>query len=109
MADGPTPSLSGLLHELAEGLQSTGTYLSAARRISSHAATMHLEHASIADIISKAADELMRAHTAFHRLRDHLSKQSSQHGGSSAGGAEHAVNLVGAQSILSSSDDTKEP
>ena len=100
MADGPMASLPDLLHELAEGLQSTGTYLSAARRMSSNNAS---EQASTTDIVSKAADELMRAHTAFHRLRDHLSKQSSLHGGSSAGGAEQAVNLGGTQS------DTKEP
>lgn len=106
MANGPMASLSGLLHELAEGLQSTGTYLSAARRLSnSHASGQ----ASTSEMISKAADELMRAHTAFHRLRDHLSNQSSQPGGSSASGAEHAVNLGGTQSVLSSSDDTKEP
>jgi hypothetical protein len=106
MAEGPMASLSDFLHELAEGLQSTGTYLSAARRISSNNTP---EHASAADMISKAADELMRAHTAFHRLRDHLSEQGSQHGGSSASGAHHAVDIGGTQSILSDADDTKEP
>ena len=67
-AMGPRP-LFGLLQELAEGLQSAGTYLSAARRISSHDAS---RHASIAEILEKAADEMARAQTAFHRLRDHL-------------------------------------
>ena len=100
MADGPMASLSGLLHELAERLQSTGAYLSAASRISNSNAS---EHAPTTDIISKAADELLRAHSAFHRLRDHLSKQSSPHGGSSGRGADQAVNLIGTQS------DTKEP
>jgi len=69
MADETIPPLSDLLQELAEGLQSAGTYLSAARRISSHNAS---ENTSIAEIIDKAASELMRAQTAFHRLRDHL-------------------------------------
>ncbi len=70
MTDGLTPCpLFGLLQELAEGLQSAGTYLSAARRISTHDAS---KQASIAEILEKAADEMMRAQTAFHRLRDHL-------------------------------------
>ena len=70
MTDGLNPCpLFGLLQELAEGLQSAGTYLSAARRIRTHDAS---NHASIAEMLEKAAHEMMRAQTAFHRLRDHL-------------------------------------
>jgi len=70
MADGTFPRpLSGLLHELAEERQSAGSYLGAARRIRSQNTS---EHALTADMIDKAVGEIVRAQTAFHRLRDHL-------------------------------------
>ena len=68
MTDGVSACrLSGLLQEVAEGLQSAGSCLGAARRISSQS-----EHASTAYMIDKAAGEIVRAQIAFHRLRDHL-------------------------------------
>ena len=74
MADGPNSMVSLLLHELAEQLQSAGSYLRVASRIISHNASDHnaSDHAATADIMEKAADELQRAQTAFHGLREHL-------------------------------------
>jgi hypothetical protein len=70
MADPLSPRfVIDLLHEVAEGLQSAGAYLGAARPISGYNAS---EHASIAEIIDKAAGGITRAQTAFHQLREHL-------------------------------------
>lgn len=63
------PAFQDILHELSEGLQSTGSYLSVARRISGYTTS---GHAATADMIAKAADELVRVQTAFHQLRAYL-------------------------------------
>lgn len=68
MSDGRTLLLCELLHEVAEGLQSTGHYLGAIRRVSTSEGT------STADMMDKAAAELARAQAAFHRLHTHLSE-----------------------------------
>ena len=69
MADRPRGPHGALLHELAEGLQSTGSYLAAARKL-------HLGeksgHALLAGVVEKAASELARAQAAFHMLRVQL-------------------------------------
>jgi len=95
MADGPLPTLSDLLHELAERLQATGTYLRAARVISGQSTP---EHASTVDTLEKAAGELLRAQIAFHQLRDQLSGHAIQHSGSSPDGVESVTNLGRRQS-----------
>jgi hypothetical protein len=70
MADGATPVLSDLLHNLAEALQASGTYLTAARRINGHSTS---DAVPITELIEKATSELVRAQKAFHCLRAHLS------------------------------------
>jgi hypothetical protein len=75
MGDGEIPELSALLHELAEGLQSAGHYLSAGRRIGRTDAS---ERRLIFDSIEKALDELGRSKSAFHRLRTHLLDSASK-------------------------------
>lgn len=75
MPDDPATRHSAFLHELAEGLQTTGSYLAAARRlIDSDSAT---QRASASDVIERAVDQLSRAQAAFHRLRGHLSERES--------------------------------
>jgi hypothetical protein len=63
---GEDVSSRSLLHELAEGLQSVGNYLSALRRLTRsdvHARTINI------DIVEKALDELGRSNSALHDLR----------------------------------------
>jgi hypothetical protein len=67
--DGDMPDLLFLLHELAEGLQSVGNYLGAARRA---ARTDPSEGHPNIDIVEKALDELSRSRTALRRLRARL-------------------------------------
>ena len=61
--------LPSLLHELAEGLHSTGNYLRALRRAAPNDAH---EWTSNLEIIEKALDELGRSTAAFHILRRRL-------------------------------------
>ncbi len=58
--------LSSLLQELAEGLQSTGNYLAAARKHNGSS------HAPIVEILDRAVVEMIRTQSSFHRLREHL-------------------------------------
>lgn len=58
--------LSGVLHELAEALQSTANYMRAAQ-LTAAADTMH------AEMIDKALDELGRVNLAFHEYIRHVS------------------------------------
>ncbi len=75
MIDPLIPRLvSDLLHEVAEGLQSAGTYLSAARRISAHNLS---EGRSNAQAIDKASSEVARAQAALHQLRKHLTSKQA--------------------------------
>lgn len=70
-----------LLHELAEGLQSVGNYLSALRRV----ARGDADEATITiDILEKALDELGRSKGAFHHLRAHLLVSASMAGEAAA-------------------------
>ncbi|MGB8365522.1 MAG: hypothetical protein ACLQUZ_14180 [Rhizomicrobium sp.] len=80
MADGPDSMVSLLLHELAERLQSAGSYVKVASRIVSHNAS---DQAATAEIMEKAADELQRAQTAFHGLREHLAADERRPRGAS--------------------------
>jgi hypothetical protein len=75
--DGDIPDIRLLLHELAEGLQSVGNYLGAARRV---ARCDPSERQPDIDIIEKALDELSRSKTAFHELRARLSASISSAG-----------------------------
>ena len=63
------PNLSVVLHELAEGLHSTGNYLSALRRVARSDAR---DRTSRIDMIEKALDELGRSRGAFKLLRAQL-------------------------------------
>jgi hypothetical protein len=69
--------LPALLHELAEGLQSVGNYLSAAHRGARSGASAPPSHI---EIIEKALYELSRSKTAFHELRAHLLDVASEPG-----------------------------
>ena len=61
----PKPSLPELLHALAEHLQASGAYLSAARRLhANHAAASALD-----DVLSKADDECKHVEVVFRQLR----------------------------------------
>lgn len=70
MADDLLSVHAAQLHELAEGLQTTGAYLAAARRLSRGEANMDR---SAAEVIEKAMGELARANAAFHHFREQLS------------------------------------
>lgn len=54
------------MHELAEGLQSTGSYLEVAKRLCSNGT---VGERTMAEAIEKAIQEITRANAAFHPLR----------------------------------------
>jgi hypothetical protein len=81
LGDGDIRDIWLLLHELAEGLQSVGNYLGAARRVTRCDPS---ERQPDIDILEKALDELSRSKIAFHALRARLSASVSEAGETAA-------------------------
>jgi hypothetical protein len=67
--------LSAVLHELAEALQASGAYLTAAQRMSDHNASDRL---ATAVLIEKAVKESTRAQRLFHCLQGRLAEAKWQ-------------------------------
>lgn len=59
-------AFGSLQHELAERLQTTGNYLSVARRLLDGASSKPM---SVSEVIDKAIEQLGRAQATFHQLR----------------------------------------
>ena len=64
----PSSGFAALAHELSEGLQATGNYLSAARR----STQIEDGYTRTAYILDKMAEQLVRAQANFGQLRDQL-------------------------------------
>jgi hypothetical protein len=64
-------SLTGLLHEVAEGMQAASNYIAAARDTAPNGAPDPA-------LVTKAADQLARATEAFQRARTTLERASSE-------------------------------
>ena len=70
----PFSGFAAFVHELSEGLQATGNYLSAARQ----SIQIADGHTRTSYILDKMAEQLVRAQASFGQLRDHLRDQPGQ-------------------------------